>query len=76
MSVWAKFLDLLAQSVIVQGVLTIMVVGTLCYLYIAEKAAPEVLVTFASLILGYWFGTKNQLALARQHQEAQNAGKR
>ncbi len=59
-----KFLDLLAQSVIVQGIITVLIISTMCYIIIVGRAVPEILVTFAGLILGYWFGTKNQKALA------------
>ncbi len=59
-----KFLDLLAQSVIVQGTITVLIIVTMCYLFLTGQPVPEILVTFASLILGYWFGTKNQKALA------------
>lgn len=61
----SRFLDLLERSVIVQGIVTTLVIGTMCYLFVIGRPIPEVLVTFASLILGYWFGTKSQNALNR-----------
>lgn len=55
-----KFWDLLERSVIVQGAITIIIVITLCYMFVSGKPVPESLLAFASLILGFWFGTKSQ----------------
>ncbi len=52
------FWDLFAESVIIQGVLTLAVVGTICYLVILGKPIPEIMVNLSGLIVGFWFGTK------------------
>jgi hypothetical protein len=59
----AKFWDLLERSVIVQAIITLLVIVTICVLVVTGRAIPEIMSTFASLILGYYFGSKVQLAL-------------
>ncbi|MEW5992946.1 MAG: hypothetical protein AB1744_00935 [Candidatus Zixiibacteriota bacterium] len=54
-----KFIELLRESVIVQASLTLLIWGTICYMYIALYDVPEVLVAAGSAILGFYFGTKN-----------------
>lgn len=52
------FWDLFAESVIIQGILTLAVVGTICYLVILGKPIPEIMVNLSGLIVGFWFGSK------------------
>lgn len=55
-----KFLDLLKESVIMQAVLTIMIWGTICYLFLAGRTVPDLLVWAGTTILGVFFGAKMQ----------------
>jgi hypothetical protein len=53
-----KFLDLLARSVIMQSVLTILVVGAWLYMIVVGKPVPELLETVVGLVVGFFFGSK------------------
>jgi hypothetical protein len=55
----SKFWDLFAQSVIVQSVLALIMVGVICYLAVTGQEIPEVLVNSVMLILGFYFGSKS-----------------
>jgi len=55
---WDKVLDLLARSVIMQSVLTILVVGAWLYLIVVGKPVPELLETVVGLVVGFFFGSK------------------
>jgi hypothetical protein len=55
---WDKFLDLLAKSVIMQSVLTILVVGAWLYMIVMGKPVPELLETVVGLVVGFFFGSK------------------
>ena len=55
---WDKVLDLLARSVIMQSVLTILVVGAWLYMIIMGKPVPELLETVVGLVVGFFFGSK------------------
>ncbi len=54
------FVDLLRESVIVQGVITIVFVVTICVLWIEGKPISPDLIQFVSLIIGFYFGAKVQ----------------
>lgn len=60
-----KFWDLVKQSVIVQGVVTIAFVGTVCYLYAMGKEVPSTLIQFTAVVVGYFFGAKQQQITGR-----------
>lgn len=60
-----KFLDLLRESVIVQSVVTLVLVITLCVMFVIGRPIPDLLAYLASLIVGYWFGSKSQYLLSR-----------
>ncbi len=53
-----KLLDLIQQSVIVQGVLTLGVVGTWLYLHVAGQPVPPELNQIVGLVVGFYFGGK------------------
>jgi hypothetical protein len=57
-TMWDKVLDLLARSVIMQSVLTILVVGAWLYLIVMGKPVPELLETVVGLVVGFFFGSK------------------
>jgi len=52
------FWDVLADSVIIQGLLTVGVVGCICYMAVTNQTIPEVLINIAGVIVGFWFGSK------------------
>ena len=53
-----NFWEAFSQSHIVTGLIALLLIGTLCYLLIMERAIPEVLVSLISIIFGYYFGAK------------------
>jgi hypothetical protein len=57
-TMWDKVLDLLARSVIMQSVLTILVVGAWLYMIVVGKPVPELLETVVGLVVGFFFGSK------------------
>jgi hypothetical protein len=57
------FWDLFKQSVILQGVLTVMIWGTICYLVATGQAVPDIISAGGMGILGFWFGTKTTSAV-------------
>lgn len=59
-----RFWDLLAQSVIVQGLITVAFVGIVIYLVIVDRVIPPLIETTFGLVLGFWFGTKSQAAIS------------
>lgn len=55
-----KFWELFERSVIVQGLITLGLVGTVCYMTVAGLEIPNELYTSLALVLGYYFGSKAQ----------------
>ncbi len=55
------FWRLLEESVIIQGVVTLSLIGAVVFLTVTEKVIPEALFGLTSLALGYYFGSKGQL---------------
>lgn len=53
-----NFWDLLADSVIVQGILTLGVVSCVCYLAVTGQPIPDLLTNITGIIVGFWFGSK------------------
>jgi len=65
MSSLSKVLDLVERSVIVQGIVTLGLVGSDIYLAIASKPIPELLSQTTLLVLGFYFGSKLGIETAR-----------
>jgi hypothetical protein len=62
-----KFLDLLTQSVIVQGLLTLLVVGAWLYMLVAGLTVPDTLTNIVGIVIGFYFGGKVALAVSRSY---------
>lgn len=60
-----RFWDLVKESVIVQGVVTVAFTATLCYLYVMGQEVPSTLIQFAGVAVGYFFGAKQQQITGR-----------
>jgi hypothetical protein len=58
-----KFWELFQESVIIQGIVTLVLVVTLCWMFISGRPIPELLGAITTLVLGFWFGTKSQHAI-------------
>ena len=58
----ARFWELFAESLIIQGILALLFSVVVAYMYCTGKVVPSELVSLVSLILGYFFGAKNSVA--------------
>lgn len=61
-----KFWELFKQSVIIQALMALTLLGVISYMYIAGMEVPEMLAGFFGLIMGYYFGTKGQQQLDKR----------
>lgn len=52
------FVRLLEKSVIVQGLITVALVGTTCYLWGTGQEVPRDLWTANTIVIGFFFGAK------------------
>ena len=55
-----QFWDLFAKSVIIQGGLTLGILGLIAYLLITKQEVPDQLWYAFSSVLGFFFGSKVQ----------------
>lgn len=51
---------LIEESVILQGFITVGLVGATVYLYVCGKEVPSNLLQLTWAVLGFWFGVKVQ----------------
>ncbi len=58
------FIDLFLSSAVMQGLLSVAVVGAYIYMLITGAEVPETLVVSVGLVLGFFFGSKLSLAKA------------
>ena len=68
-----KFIELLKESVITQGVLTVGLAGVYAYLLIIQAPIPQNLETILGVIVGFYFGGKVPIAATRIASEIQKA---
>lgn len=54
----SRFLDLVERSVIVQAAITLILISTLAYLWIAGKPVDQNLLVLTFTVIGFWFGSK------------------
>lgn len=55
----AKFWELLEESVLMQGIMTLGLLGTIIYLVVKGQPVPDILTNGFLLILGFYFGSKS-----------------
>lgn len=60
-SIILKLLELWRESSLIQGLMALGCIGTVSYMYATGKPVPDTLIAIVSLILGYYFGSKNTL---------------
>lgn len=53
-------LKLIEESIILQGFITVGLVGATVYLYASGKEVPSNLLQLTWAVLGFWFGVKVQ----------------
>lgn len=61
-----KQLKLLVDNTVLQGILTVIIWGTMSYLYATGAAVPDTLLSAGSIILGFYFHGAAQAALKRK----------
>ena len=61
----SKFWDLLEQSVLTSGVISVMLIGSVCYLSVTGAPIPDLLTVATSVILGFFFGAKVEASARR-----------
>ena len=61
-----KFLEYLRESVIVQAVITVAVIVTVCYLYATSQTVPSELLSILYVVIGFYFGSKVQYLTTRR----------
>lgn len=59
------FWELFKTSVIVQALIAIMLLGTICYMYATGQEVPDQLTIFFGVVLGFYFGSKVQTSIMR-----------
>lgn len=55
-----RFWNLFEKSIIVQSIITLMLMGSVTFMYVTRSDVPDNLVNMTLLVLGFWFGTKIQ----------------
>lgn len=60
-----QFWDLVKESTIVQGIITVSVVGVTCYLWATGQQVPQELWTADGIIIGFFFGAKTTQIVRR-----------
>lgn len=54
----SAFWSLFERSVIIQGVITLVLIGVIAYQAIVGIETPELIETLTFLVVGFWFGSK------------------
>lgn len=65
-----KFWDLFKQSVIIQGMVTLILIVTICIMAINNQIIPPFIQDTTALVIGFWFGSK--IAYQRAIEKRQN----
>lgn len=68
-----KFWELFEQSIIVQSLITLIVISGYTYMLVSGATVPDELNALATLILGFWFGSKAGYKQAVSKVRAQRA---
>lgn len=61
--------DLFKSSTLMQGILSVSVIGAYIYLLVSAQPVPETLVVSVGLVLGFFFGSKLALAQASDKRD-------
>jgi len=54
----SKFWELLERSVIIQGIITVALIGTVIYLVSTGQEVPDLISSLTLLVVGFYFGSK------------------
>jgi hypothetical protein len=61
-----EIIRLIRESVIIQGLITLIVICTVMYMYVRQLYIPQDLINLLNLIVGFWFGSKITGAVLRR----------
>jgi hypothetical protein len=61
-----EIIRLIRESVIIQGLITLIVICTVMYMYVRQLYIPQDLINLLNLIVGFWFGSKITGAVMRR----------
>lgn len=53
-----KFWQLFEQSIVTQAFITILLVFTVCFMWLTGKAIPSDLMQLTIWVIGFWMGSK------------------
>ena len=67
--IMAGFVELLRESVIFQGLITLIVLGTWATMIIQGRPVPQEVYTMAGVVVGFFFGGKYTQSVARARQK-------
>ena len=68
-----KLLDLLAQSVLISGLVALLMTGVACYLWATGQTVPEQLFILLGTVIGFFFGAKQGTAVTdKRHSQQYN----
>ena len=59
------FWTLLKESIIVQSLITVAIIGVDLYLYVTQGGLPEGLDSLTMIVVSFWMGSKVQHAVDR-----------
>jgi len=68
------FWELLKESVIIQGVMALSIVGAVIYMVVTKQEIPSILLEVLYLILGFYFGSKTRIGGAKHERDSHRAG--
>ena len=60
------FWSLFKESVIIQAIVALVLLTTICYMYATKQEVPGELINFFAVVLGFYFGSKTQAAIQRR----------
>lgn len=69
----SRIIDLWDKSVITQSILTLAIMFTACYLWLAGKPVPNELYILAGSVIGFFFGTKTQMTVHKNAEAVRAA---
>ena len=53
------------SSVVIQGLVTLVLISVLSYLYVTVGDVPDSLLAMTGVVMGHWFGAKQNHAVSR-----------
>lgn len=62
----SRFWDLFKASVIVQALIALVLLVTICYMFATGQEVPGQLQNFFAIVLGFYFGSKVQTSIMRR----------